>query len=225
MNSRLNPPKYGNLYYSMIQLKKKLKKFIGETQKDELQIMLDFGCGSQPYKNLILENNFKYIGADLHFIENIDIVINEDGILNLADESVDVVLSSQVLEHIYDYNKYLKECNRVLKPNGYLILSTHGHWQFHPDPNDYWRWTSQGLKKVVLDNGFKVEKFEGIMNMISVSIQYFQDHFRNKLKFKVLITAFTYFTQGLIRVIERRSPSPNTDAGIFIFKARKQVDL
>lgn len=223
MNGRLNPPTYGNLYYSMIQLKTKINSFLQDVaDHQKRQKLLDFGCGSKPYKETILSYNFEYLGADLASIEGIDVAISESGILDLEDASVDVVLSSQVLEHIYDFDIYLRECNRVLKPNGQLILSTHGHWQFHPDPNDYWRWTSQGLKMVIERNNFEINRFEGIMNMISVSIQYFQDHFRHKLKLKLLITVFTYITQVLIRINEKISKPPLKDACIFILRATKK---
>ena len=106
---------------------------------------------------------------------NIDVEIDEKGTIQLADNSVDILLSSQVLEHVYDTDKYLSECYRVLKPNGTLILTTHGHWVFHPDPNDYWRWTSQGLKKTISKQNFDIAYFSGVMNINSVALQYLQE--------------------------------------------------
>ena len=42
--------------------------------------------------------------------------------------------------------RYLAECFRVLRPGGRLLLSTHGMFVYHPDPDDYWRWTCAGLR-------------------------------------------------------------------------------
>ena len=39
-------------------------------------------------------------------------------------ETIDIVLSNQVIEHITRYEKYLHELKRILKSNGILILST-----------------------------------------------------------------------------------------------------
>lgn len=52
--------------------------------------------------------------------------------LSLPDESVDVVVSFETLEHLRDQERFLRECSRVLKPKGVLICST-------PNTNVY-RW-------------------------------------------------------------------------------------
>ena len=43
---------------------------------------------------------------------------------NLPADRFDVVLSSHVLEHVYDPVAMLRECRRVLKPRGRLVLAT-----------------------------------------------------------------------------------------------------
>jgi SAM-dependent methyltransferase len=225
MNKRFRPPVYGNLYYSLTALSNKIEFQLQEIRKNMTSEtranLLDFGCGSRPFKEIVGSLNFNYLGADIASIEQVDIVIEENGTLKLANEKVDVVLSTQVLEHIYDFDFYLKESHRVLKEDAYLLLSTHGHWQFHPDPNDYWRWTSQGLKEVIKRNGFEIISFEGIMNIRSVALQYFQDKTRSKLKFKILITAFTFLIQQLIALNERLSTKKNDDNAIYVVLAKK----
>lgn len=52
--------------------------------------------------------------------------------LSLPDESVDVVVSFETLEHLRDQERFLRECSRVLRPKGVLICST-------PNTNVY-RW-------------------------------------------------------------------------------------
>jgi len=224
INKRLIPPVYGNLYFSLRELTIEIDALLSECSKKHKDlILLDFGCGSKPYQTLTEKYNIKYLGADLSFIPNIDVEIDEKGTIQLADNSVDILLSSQVLEHVYDTDKYLSECYRVLKPNGTLILTTHGHWVFHPDPNDYWRWTSQGLKKTIAKQNFDIAYFSGVMNINSVALQYLQDNIRIKLKYKIVITIFTYFMQCLIRLNERLSNKTNHDCGIFIVKATKKI--
>ena len=44
--------------------------------------------------------------------------------MKINSESIDVVLSNQVIEHIVKYEKYLSEIKRILKSDGLLILST-----------------------------------------------------------------------------------------------------
>jgi SAM-dependent methyltransferase len=73
-------------------------------------------------------------------------------------ENYDLVLSTQVLEHVEDPLKYLSECARALKDDGLLALTTHGLFEDHPCPNDYWRWTAQGLETIVKQSGLVVER-------------------------------------------------------------------
>src|SRR5262249_54093724 len=46
---------------------------------------------------------------------------------------------------------------RVLRPGGCLILTTHGLYEDHACPHDYWRWTVFGMKRVVVNLGLEVE--------------------------------------------------------------------
>jgi SAM-dependent methyltransferase len=71
--------------------------------------------------------------------------------LDLDDETFDVVLCTQVLEHVRRPHQALLEMARVLRPGGVLLMSTHGVYPFHPDPNDYWRWTQQGFEAMFED--------------------------------------------------------------------------
>jgi SAM-dependent methyltransferase len=91
------------------------------------------------------------------------------------DDAFDAVVSTQVLEHVADPALYLREANRVLKPGGRLLLSTHGTFPYHPDPDDYWRWTGAGLRKAVTDAGLHVVRLEGMIGLLPMGIQLVQD--------------------------------------------------
>ncbi|MBE3571232.1 MAG: class I SAM-dependent methyltransferase [Bacillales bacterium] len=110
--------------------------------------LLDFGCGNKPYKPLFQNKCHTYVGVDIEGNPDADLII-ENGRLPVENDSFDCVLSTQVLEYVEDPVLYLNEACRVLKSDGTLILSTHGLWQYHPDPTDYWRWTIDGLKKLL----------------------------------------------------------------------------
>ena len=93
----------------------------------------------------------------------------------LPDDSVDAVMSTQVLEHVTDPARYLGECFRVLKPGGRLLLSTHGIFIYHPDPVDLWRWTSGGMRYVIERGGVRGGELEGIIGLLATGIQLVQD--------------------------------------------------
>ncbi len=111
--------------------------------------VLDYGCGSMPYRHLFTGAR-SYRGADFLTNPHAGLHLPPGGELRaVEDESVDVVVSLQVLEHVPDPAGYLAECHRVLRPDGQLLLSTHGTWEHHPAPRDYFRWTQEGLGPVL----------------------------------------------------------------------------
>jgi SAM-dependent methyltransferase len=115
---------------------------------------LDFGCGSKPYEAIFTAAGVRYLGAD--FDGRGDLAVDAAGHLKVQNQSADLVLSFQVLEHVRDLRTYFAEARRVLRPDGSLILSTHGTWLFHPHPEDHRRWTRQGLCAEIADHGFEV---------------------------------------------------------------------
>jgi len=116
--------------------------------------ILDFGCGAKPYALLFTNRGGHYQGADLGGAA--DINIQPNGKLDAPDASADLVVSFQVLEHVRDLDTYLSEARRVLRPNGQMLLSTHGTWLYHPHPEDHRRWTREGLISELGSRGFDV---------------------------------------------------------------------
>ena len=68
--------------------------------------------------------------------------------LPVEDASFDVVLCTQVLEHCDDPAQAVRELRRVTAPGGRVLASTHGVQVYHPSPEDYWRWTHAGLRRL-----------------------------------------------------------------------------
>ena len=126
---------------------------------------LDFGCGSRPYEPLFRQAGIAYQGAE--FGSAGDVAIGPDGVLPVADASRDLVLSFQVLEHVRDLDTYLAEARRVLRPDGLMMLSTHGTWLYHPHPEDHRRWTRQGLTYDLAIRGFDVVECVAIVGPLA----------------------------------------------------------
>jgi SAM-dependent methyltransferase len=143
------------------------------------QKVLDYGCGSSPYKFLF--GSATYLRADLPHIANIDFAINQSGGVDVPSETIDLVLSSQVLEHVPDPALYLSECWRVLKPGGILLLSTHGLFEDHGCPFDFHRWTADGLKKTVEKAGFQTQKLKKLTSN-KRALAFYQDHYGHLLR-------------------------------------------
>lgn len=128
--------------------------------------VLDFGASNAPYRRLFGPAR-KFLAADLvdpaqPVPARVDVPVHPDGRLAAADASVDLVLSLQVLEHVKDVERYLAEAERILKPGGTLYLTTHGMWPFHSRPNDFHRWTLEGLRRL-LATRFEIVDEEALM--------------------------------------------------------------
>ncbi|MBV8159989.1 MAG: methyltransferase domain-containing protein, partial [Acidimicrobiia bacterium] len=63
--------------------------------------VLDYGCAARPYRALF-GPGVEYVGADLAGNALADVLLNDDGSVPLPDAQFDLVLSTQVLEHVAD---------------------------------------------------------------------------------------------------------------------------
>jgi SAM-dependent methyltransferase len=114
--------------------------------------VLDYGAGVSPYRALF--PHAEYERADIADVAGAKYVLGADGSLSAPSRLFDLVLSTQVLEHVQNPQLYLAECHRVLRSEGILALSTHGLFEDHGCPYDFQRWTADGLRRDVLGAGF-----------------------------------------------------------------------
>ena len=119
--------------------------------------LLDIGCGNKPYEKLLTEKISCYTGCD--FIQNkfnsVDHICDVTDI-PLPSADFDTCLSTQVIEHVPNPDGLLKEAFRLLKPEGYLILSGPMYWPVHGEPYDYYRFTRFGFEQLLTRNGFTI---------------------------------------------------------------------
>jgi SAM-dependent methyltransferase len=224
-NDRLNPTIFHTRYVHLKQLRDATIKDIKQlTATDKNLLLVDFGCGDMPYRSVIEPMVGKYLGVDLEMNPKAEHHIDFDSKTTLPDNYADIILSNQVLEHVDTPSGYLKEALRILKPGGTIILTTHGYWFYHPTPNDYWRWTSAGLRKTVEAEGFKITKFHGIMGLAASGIQLFQDAICNKLT--MLKPPIALIMQSLILLFDKWNSQPqrDRDASLYIVLAQKPIE-
>jgi SAM-dependent methyltransferase len=192
--------------------------------------LIDLGCGNKPYHYLLADKVGRYTGIDLPGNPGADAFVDpETNRCDVPDAAGDIVLSVQVLEHVESPQAYLEEARRLLKDDGILILSTHGHWMYHPDPVDNWRWTCTGLRLELQRAGFQVIQLTGVQGFLSTSLQLVQDACLNSFPLvKYWRTPFCFVMQRLIAAAEwftdrsaTLSAHRNVEAAIFVLIARK----
>lgn len=178
VSKEFRPSFFHPYYFIRTQLFKSVKKH-SHNLKGRL---LDFGCGSKPYKDFFAVT--EYIGVDFvneghpHDHEQID-VYYDGKTIPFPDNSFDSILSSEVFEHVFNLPEILVELNRVLKPGGKILITCPFVWKEHELPHDYARYTLFALKDLLEKNNFIVrttDKSGNFMQVISqLTVLYFYD--------------------------------------------------
>lgn len=158
-----------------------IRKFIPKTK--EIKI-LDFGCGPGILINAMKKVNSKakYTGIDVsdkaisqakkRHPDSKFFTVADGQKLPLKDKSVDFIISTDVIEHVYNTKKAFEEFYRVLKPGGKILLTTpyHGLLKnivivffafekiFDPFKNHIRFYTKKSLFHAFTKHNFKIEK-------------------------------------------------------------------
>jgi SAM-dependent methyltransferase len=147
--------------------------FINERliQLPEDALVVNVGCGVVRRFESACPGRF--LATDLRILSNVDFA-SDASQLPLADGSVDLVLSLELVEHVPEPAAVLREIARVLKPGGTVILSVPSTVPRHDD-NDYWRFTAQGLEKLgsnTFESG-EVHVFGGTFEALGYLAEYY----------------------------------------------------
>lgn len=90
--------------------------------------------------------------------------------LPLPDASVDVVVNFQVIEHLWDQPQFVRECFRVLRPGGELLMSTPNRITFSPgldtplNPFHTRELNAAELAELLTGEGFAVDRVYGVFH-------------------------------------------------------------
>jgi 2-polyprenyl-3-methyl-5-hydroxy-6-metoxy-1,4-benzoquinol methylase len=158
--------------------------------KTENKYILDLGCGNGYLVNYLVELGYNAYGtdaseqgvaiakktnADRFFVQDIS-----SGVLpaELKNIRFDTIISTEVIEHLYDPDAFINFCKQQLRNGGEIIISTpyHGYfknlmlsvfnkWDSHMNPR--WLgghiklWSKKTLAKILTDAGFTIIDFKG----------------------------------------------------------------
>lgn len=118
--------------------------------------LLDIGCGGRPYADWYEPLVSDAVGIDA--APNADCHVRSLGAqLPFADDEFDVVLATEVLEHVEHPLATCREMFRVLRPGGVALVTVPFVYPLHEAPYDYQRFTHLGLAQALRGVGFMVE--------------------------------------------------------------------
>jgi len=103
--------------------------------------VLDIACGSGYGTNMLATKAKKVFGVDIdpdavkyaneqYGDKNIEFMTGEATKIPLEDNSIDVVITFETIEHVKNYRLFLTEIDRILKKDGLLLISTPNSLEF-----------------------------------------------------------------------------------------------
>lgn len=122
--------------------------------------VLDIGCNNggqfSDYSKIIESGEF--IGLDIKKFKewgslSYDFVVGDARMLPFKNETFDIIIATEVLEHFVEGEAFLKEAHRILKNNGLLIITTPNRSRFYMIPKN----TIAFFKRKRIVAGFTVE--------------------------------------------------------------------
>jgi SAM-dependent methyltransferase len=138
-----------------------IRKKIRQMQAQVSGVLLDVGCGKQPYRKEF-KHVKRYVGLDRTSAD----IIHDIAVFPypLEEASTDWVLCTQVLDDLPDQDAFIKELHRLLAAKGGLILSVSFVWELHDLPHDYGRPSPEQLRLLMERNGFEIVELQPVGN-------------------------------------------------------------
>jgi SAM-dependent methyltransferase len=116
----------------------------------QVRNLLDVGGQGKPYACFFADCVANHYVLDIAPAASVD-VVGDASHMPFSNASMDVVLITQVLEHVAEPIAVIGEIRRVIKPGGTLLLSVPSIFPQHGSPGDYWRYMPQGLQWILHD--------------------------------------------------------------------------
>jgi SAM-dependent methyltransferase len=95
----------------------------------------------------------EYIGIDIEAGKFVDLILPAEKLVRyFGPESFDIVISTEVLEHVQNWRLVIDNMKGVLKRGGYIYITTRSYgFPYHAAPYDFWRYSLEDMKKIFSD--------------------------------------------------------------------------
>ncbi len=146
LKRRINPLEYG------------VERFVASAADKRPRLVVDAGAGEVRFQRLFPPTT-RYMAVDSGVgdkqwdYSRLDVIADLSAI-SLASGQADVVINTQVLEHVRSPEQVIGEIHRILRKGGTLYLTVPQGWPEHQQPNDFFRFTRFGLSMLLTRAGF-----------------------------------------------------------------------
>jgi SAM-dependent methyltransferase/uncharacterized protein YbaR (Trm112 family) len=193
------------------QVKNRYLKLIENFKGKEIKVLV-IGAGQKTayYKEILGE---KTVTSDVHLQYGVDLVFDAHNI-PFANETFDIVLAQQVLEHCIRPWQVAEEFERVVKKDGLIQIEVPFCFPYHSAPYDFFRYTYSGLRSLfrlckVKDLTVPEGPFSSIAVVISTALIE-TSNFRiiSLALARFLLWPFKYFDFLISRKVKNKMSSP-----------------
>ena len=133
-----------------------IQKNFREKKSQETYAFADIGGSKKNDRVQHLARGMRYYIIDIDPLEKDELIIKGDicSCPQVPSNSFDIILNDNLMEHVKQPWEAFSEMGRMLKSGGFCLTRTVFSWNYHPYPEDYWRFTHSALnylaeKKVV----------------------------------------------------------------------------
>jgi ubiquinone/menaquinone biosynthesis C-methylase UbiE len=157
------------------QLRRMVQRYVWASQYCKDRDILDIACGSGAGIGLFVRaaGNKRVCGGDidsailmrpvLHYKDRAEFCQLDAMALPFRNESFDVVILFEAIYYLSDARTFFKECRRILRPGGFLLLSTANKdlYDFNPSPMSTQYPNAPAMNALLMDVGFSTSFFGG----------------------------------------------------------------
>lgn len=127
--------------------------------------ILEVGVGLLDHNKQLFSGN-DYLASDVYETPHTNIILDitkPETFDAIFESTFDLVIVSEVLEHVYEHRKAFEALQKIVKPEGYVLITVPFEYQEHGE--DYWRYTGRTLDRLLSEYGFQTivsrEGFDG----------------------------------------------------------------
>ena len=152
-----------------------------------------------------------YVGVDIESGTGVDEICDAAGLVGrFGRDAFDMLISTELLEHVREWRTVISQFKQVLKPEGVLLLTTRSQgFHYHAYPADFWRYEVSDMRAVFSD--FTIEALESDPLSPGVFVKA-----RKPMAFNEKVTQ----DHSLYCVVTRRRALEVTDAELASFHRR-----
>lgn len=168
---------------------------------------IDIGGENQNLRgsfNRAAYRNFHWLVVNIDEGANPDLVSDASEI-PLPSNSFELIIMSEVLEHLESPDAALREVGRLLTPSGQAIITMPFLYQVHGDPHDFQRWTPQKFRIECQAAGLRILELKPMGGLIAVVFDLLRSYvFRlqsNPIRAKLL----RYILRSLRKLVVQKS--------------------